>query len=58
MIDQNKASYVVNFIKCLKLTDDFYGKPFNPLPWQEESLREFYGTVKDNGLRQYQYLYL
>lgn len=56
--DTEKALYVINFLEYLKLTDDFYGQPFKLLGWQHESVYDFYGTVKDNGLRQYQYMYL
>lgn len=56
--DQKKAEYTVNFIQCLKLTDDFYGQPFLLQPWQKEAISEFYGTLKENGFRQYHYLYL
>ncbi len=55
--NQNKADYVVNFLQCLKLGDDFYGQQFVLQPWQSEAISEFYGTVKENGFRQYHYLY-
>lgn len=42
----------------LKLTGDFYGQPFILMDWQHETLWDVYGTVKDNGYRQYQYAYL
>lgn len=58
MFDEKKANLTINFIQLLKLTDDFYGQPFTLLPWQRETIGEFYGTVKDNGYRQYHYLYL
>lgn len=53
-----RALYTVNFIELLKLTDDFYGQPFKLLNWQHEPVYEFYGQVKDNGLRKKQYMYL
>lgn len=55
--NREKADYTVNFIECLKLTDDFYGQPFLLQPWQKQMISEFYGTVKENGFRQYRYLY-
>lgn len=59
MFSQDKAEYLVKFVGCLKHTDgEWYGKPFFLLPWQESAVSEFYGTLKDNGARQYQYLYL
>ena len=54
---QEKADFVVNFIQCLKLGDDFYGQPFMLQSWQKEAVSEFYGTLKDNGFRKYWYLY-
>lgn len=57
--DQDSADYVVNFVECLKHVDGiWYGVPFDLLKWQSEVINEFYGTLKDNGARQYQYLYL
>lgn len=58
MIDQRKAKETIDFIECLMLTDDFYGKPFILQPWQKGVLSDVYGTVKENGHRQYQYAYL
>lgn len=55
--NQEKADFVVNFIQCLKLGDDFYGQPFMLQPWQKDAVSEFYGTLKDNGFRKYWYLY-
>ena len=62
MFNKGKADLVVNFINCLKHVDGkWYGKPFDLLPWQEESIREFYGTVEETDdeliKRIYQYLY-
>lgn len=56
--DHERALYVIQFIEYLKLTDDFYGQPFKLLQWQYDPIYKFYGTVKENGLRQYQYLYV
>ena len=42
----------------LHLTGDFYGEPFVLMDWQHETLWDVYGTVKDNGYRQYRYAYL
>lgn len=58
MFNNARADYAVDFIQCLCHSDDFYGVPFDLLPWQHEAVSEFYGTVKENLLRQYQYLYL
>jgi len=58
MIDKLRAAEPVNFINLLRHTGDFYGQPFKLQPWQKDALREIYGTVKGNGLRQYKYAYL
>lgn len=58
MYNKGFADYAVNFIRALKLGDDFYGQPFELMDWQEEAVREFYGTLRDEQYRQYQYLYL
>lgn len=59
MYSAEHGEYVVDFIKMLTHTEGRWaGQPFNPLPWQEKAVREFYGTLRDNGLRQYRYLYM
>lgn len=59
MYNKGKADFVINFIQCLKHVDGkWYGVPFTLLSWQQEAIKEFYGTVKENEARQYQYLYL
>ncbi|KWX82522.1 hypothetical protein AXF24_12290 [Streptococcus pneumoniae] len=42
----------------LKLVDDFYGKQFVLLDWQHSILWDVYGTVQDEGIRQYKTAYL
>ncbi|WP_354860218.1 terminase large subunit domain-containing protein, partial [Acetobacter fabarum] len=42
----------------LKLVDDFYGQPFVLMDWQYETIWDVYGTVNDEGYRQYRYAYL
>lgn len=52
-------SFVADFIQLLKHSDgEWYGKPFTLLDWQKNAVNQFYGNVKENGARQYQYLYL
>jgi phage terminase large subunit-like protein len=58
MFSEAHAEYTCSFIECLKHGDDFYGEPFELIDWQRQAVSEFYGTLKDNGYRQYQYLYL
>lgn len=57
-IDESRASEVVEFIPMLNLVDDFYGQPFDLMDWQYETLWDVYGTVNEQGYRQYRYAYL
>lgn len=57
--DQQAADYAVEFVSRLPTTDT--GKPFDLYPWQQDAIRQFYGTMEDADgdlLRKYQYLYL
>lgn len=56
--DKKRALDAIEFIQMLKLTDDFHGQPLVLLDWQHEVFWNVYGTVKENGLRQYKYAYL
>lgn len=57
--DNERALYAINFIKSLKLsTGKFAGKPIELMPWQTEFLSNVYGTLNDNGYRQYNTAYL
>ena len=56
--DSKRAQETIDFISLLYLPDDFYGKPFMLQPWQEEIIRDVYGTVNEKGYRQYTYAYL
>lgn len=58
MINKDRALEVIEFISFLHLTGDFYGRPFVLQDWQHDVLWDVYGTVGDNGRRQYQYAYL
>lgn len=59
MFSQEYADYTIDFVECLKHVDGkWYGVPFTLLDWQKNALTEFYGHVKENDARQYQYLYL
>lgn len=57
-LDRRKAEEVCRFVELTCLTGDFYGKPFRLLPWQRETLERVYGTVREDGRRQYRYAYL
>lgn len=57
--DEEKAERAVNFIRQLKHTKGKWrGVPFSLLPWQEQALRDIFGTVRENGYRQYNTAYL
>jgi len=56
--DKSRALEVIEFMQLLHLTDDFYGQPFTLMKWQHDIIWNIYGTVNDNGYRQYRYAYL
>ena len=57
--DEATADYVVNFIGCLCHTKGRWaGKPFDLLPWQEQIIRDIFGTLKPNGKRQFTTAYI
>ena len=59
MYDENKARRVVQFINCLKHTKgQWRGVPFELLPWQDKIICDVFGSVKDNGYRQYNTAYV
>ena len=59
MFDANKAQRAVEFIRCLKHTKgQWRGVPFDLLPWQDSIIRDLFGTVKENGYRQYNSAYI
>lgn len=61
MFDEQKAERAVKFINSLKHTKGkFYGEPFSMLPWQEQIIRDVYGTVRDETpeIRQYNTAYI
>ena len=56
MFDEGKAAHAVQFINCLKHTKGRWrGEPFELLPWQDRIIRDVFGTVKENGYRQYNF---
>lgn len=53
------ADRAVAFITALKHTKgEWHGKYFDLLPWQEKVVRDIFGTVKENGYRQYNTAYI
>lgn len=55
---KERALDVIEFIQMLRHTGDFYGQPFLLLDWQHQVIWDVYGTVKENGYRQYRFAYL
>ncbi|AHM57252.1 putative terminase large subunit 2 [Peptoclostridium acidaminophilum DSM 3953] len=59
MYDNIKADRAVNFINALKHTKGvWHGVPFDLLPWQDKIIRDIFGTVKEDGYRQYNTAYV
>jgi len=59
MLDETLATRATRFVELLKLTDDFHGQPFSPLPWQRQILRDVFGTLnEERGIRQYRTAYI
>lgn len=58
MHDKKRALEPIEFVQLLKHSGGFYGKPFVLLDWQHDVLWDVYGTVKEDGRRQYRTAYL
>jgi phage terminase large subunit-like protein len=59
MFSEAHADRAVRFFEMLKHTDgQFYNQPFDLLPWEKQAIRDVYGTLKEDGTRQYQFVYL
>ena len=59
MYSADHAQYACDFIECLTHSDgQFSGKPFTLFPWQKAVIDPFYGELRPDARRQYQYLYL
>ena len=59
MYDEARAQRTVNFINCLKHTKgQWRGQLFDLLPWQDKIIRDVFGTIKENGNRQYNTAYV
>jgi len=56
---EEKADKAIKFIEHLTHTKgEWAGQQFGILPWQDSFLRPLYGTVKEDGSRQYRICYL
>lgn len=59
IFDERKAKHAVNFINNLKHTKgQWRGVPFDLLSWQDKIIKDIFGTVKENGYRQYNTAYI
>lgn len=57
--DKEKADFAVEFIENLSHTKGiWYGKKFKLLDWQEQIIRDIFGTVKPDGYRQFNTAYI
>ena len=57
--DKGAADYAVGFIECLSHTKGTWaGKPFELIDWQEQIVRDVFGTIKSNGYRQFNTAYV
>ena len=57
--DKDSADYAVMFIESLCHTKGTWaGKPFDLIDWQEQIIRDIFGTLKPNGYRQFNTAYI
>ena len=57
--DQQAADYAVAFIESLKHTKGQWADtPFELIDWQEQIIRDIFGTIKPNGYRQFNTAYI
>lgn len=57
--DKSAADYAVAFIENLCHTKGTWaGKPFKLIDWQEQIIRDLFGTLKPNGYRQFNTAYI
>lgn len=57
--NKSAADYAVNFIECLCHTKGTWaGKRFELIDWQEQIIRDIFGTLKPNGYRQFNTAYV
>jgi len=57
--DKDAADFAVMFIESLCHTKGTWaGKPFELIDWQEQIIRDIFGTLKPNGYRQFNTVYV
>ena len=56
---KEEADFAVAFIENLKHTKGtWYDEPFELIDWQEQIIRDIFGTLKSNGYRQFNTAYI
>ncbi|NCC79093.1 MAG: terminase large subunit, partial [Clostridia bacterium] len=56
---ETHANHAINFIEQLKLTKGRWaGQPFKLLPWEKDLVRRLFGTLREDGTRQYRTAYV
>jgi len=61
LAEQSKAlaDRAIYFWQSMRHVDgQFYNQPFVLLPWEEKIIRDVYGTLKEDGTRQYKYVWI
>jgi phage terminase large subunit-like protein len=59
MFSEARASRAVQFFESLQHTKGrFHGQPFTLLPWEKDIVRNVYGTLREDGTRQYHTVYV
>ena len=58
--NQEKADRVISFIKqyCTHTKGKWAGNPFNLVPWELDVINQTFGTLKEDGNRQYRFVYI
>jgi phage terminase large subunit-like protein len=59
MFSEWHADIAERFFSNLRHTKGaFHGQPFELLPWERKVIRDVYGTLREDGSRQYRYVYI
>ncbi len=59
MFNEARAQRAISFFEHLKHTKGkFAGQPFTLLPWERKIIWDVYGMLKEDGTRQYKYVYI
>lgn len=56
--DEDRALETIEFLELLHGVDDFHGQPLVLLDWQRSFLKDVYGTINEQGYRQFRFAYL